>query len=148
MRCQIKGLVATAAAVGVMAGSLIGGAAVAQAAGGATTNYLLGSGGNNTDLEDIVTGPDGLLWAWEDNESVFLKVNASGAVQGVIPGSNCSSEALKISFADSLWCFDTSRTVTRIYANGRRTEVATPGIFHNFVAYDKISGAVRPDGKL
>lgn len=44
MRRQIKGLVATAAAVGVMAGSLIGGASVAQAAVGDTTNYLLGSG--------------------------------------------------------------------------------------------------------
>lgn len=45
MRRQIKGLVATAAAVGVMAGSLVGGASVAQAAVGDATNYFLGSGG-------------------------------------------------------------------------------------------------------
>jgi len=148
MRRQIKGLVATAAAVGVMAGSLIGGASVAQAAVGDSTSYLLGSGGNNTDLEDIVVGPDGLLWAWDDSEDVFLKINASGEVQGVVPGSLCNSSAFKISFAGSLWCFDDDDAVTRIYADGRRTVVATPGIFHNTSDYELYRAAVGPDGQL
>ena len=148
MRRQIKGLVATAAAVGVMAGSLVGGASVAQAAVGDATNYFLGSGGSSTDLEDIVTGPDGLLWAWDDNESDFIKVNSSGAVQGVISGRGCSSDAFKISFADSLWCFDDDAAVSRIYADGRRTLVATPGIFHNSVTSDRYRAAVGPDGQL
>ena len=143
-----KRIVSVVSAAALASGVLVGTSPAAQAAVGDTTSYLLGSGGNNTDLEDIVVGPDGLLWAWDDNEDVFLKVNASGEVQGSVPGTFCFSGALKISFADSLWCFDDDDAVTRIYADGRRTVVTTPGIFHNNVSADNYRAAVGPDGQL
>jgi len=143
-----KRLVSVVGAVALASGVLVGTSPAAQAAVGDTTSYLLGSGGNNTDLEDIVVGPDGLLWAWDDSEDVFLKINASGEVQGVVPGSLCNSSAFKISFAGSLWCFDDDDAVTRIYADGRRTVVATPGIFHNTSDYELYRAAVGPDGQL
>ena len=70
-----KRLVSVVGAVALAGGVLVGTSPAAQAAVGDTTSYLLGSGGNDTDLEDIVVGPDGLLWAWDDNEDVFLKIN-------------------------------------------------------------------------
>ena len=143
-----KRIVSVVSAAALASGVLVGTSPAAQAAVGDTTSYLLGSGGNNTDLEDIVVGPDGLLWAWDDNEDVFLKINASGEVQGSVPGTFCFSGALKISFADSLWCFDDDDAVTRIYADGRRTVVATPGVFHNNVSADNYRAAVGPDGQL
>ena len=143
-----KRLVSVVGAVALAGGVLVGTSPAAQAAVGDTTSYLLGSGGNNTDLEDIVVGPDGLLWAWDDSEDVFLKINASGEVQGSVPGSLCTSSAFKISFAGSLWCFDDDDAVTRIYADGRRTVVATPGIFHNTSDYELYRAAVGPDGQL
>ena len=97
-----KRIVSVVGAAALASGVLVGTSPAAQAAVGDTTSYLLGSGGNNTDLEDIVVGPDGLLWAWDDSEDVFLKINASGEVQGVVPGSLCASSAFKISFAGSL----------------------------------------------
>ena len=143
-----KRLVSVVGAAALASGVLVGTSPAAQAAVGDTTSYLLGSGGNDTDLEDIVVGPDGLLWAWDENEDVFLKINASGEVQGSVPGSLCTSSAFKISFAGSLWCFDDDDAVTRIYADGRRTVVATPGIFHNTSDYEQYRAAVGPDGQL
>ena len=143
-----KRIVSVVGAAALASGVLVGTSPAAQAAVGDSTSYLLGSGGNNTDLEDIVVGPDGLLWAWDDSEDVFLKINASGEVQGSVPGSLCNSSAFKISFAGSLWCFDDDDAVTRIYADGRRTVVATPGIFHNTSDYELYRAAVGPDGQL
>ena len=143
-----KRIVAGASVAALACGVLVGTSSAAQAAVGDTSLYSIGPGGNTTDLQDIVVGPDGLLWAWDSNESEFLKINASGEVQGIVPGEDCSSGSFKISFAGALWCFDSNDDVSRIYADGRRTLFSMPDLFDNAVSYEDFRAAVGPDGQL
>jgi len=143
-----KRIVAGASVAALACGVLVGTSSAAHAAVGDTSLYSVGPGGSTPDLEDVVVGPDGLLWAWDSNDSEFLKINASGEVQGIVPGEDCSSSSFKISFSGALWCFDSNDEVTRIYADGRRTLFTMPDLFDNAVDYEDFRAAVGPDGQL
>ena len=143
-----KRIVAGASVAALACGVLVGTSSAAQAAVGDTSLYSIGPGGAVTDLEDIVVGPDGLLWAWDEEDSEFLKINASGEVQGIVPGEGCSSPSFKISFSGALWCFFDDDEVSRIYADGRRVLFNMPDVFDDSVSFTKLRAAVGPDGQL
>ena len=143
-----KRIVSGISAAALATGFLIGASPAALAAVGDTTAYDV-SQRVVPDLEDVVMGPDGLLWVWDDNESEFLRVNMSGEVQGVVPSAgDCWDGAVKIAYIGTLWCFDDYEYVTRFYADGRRTKVALPEIFLRQVNERSITAAIGPDGQL
>jgi len=135
------------ACMGLIGGLLVGGSSVAHAAVGDTTVYDVELAGNTSDLKDIVVGPDGLLWVYENNDDVFVRVNASGEVVGVVNAEDCDVRDFKISYADSLWCFNNRNDVTRFYADGRRAYVALPASLADSPMQTR-SAAVGPDGQL
>ena len=133
--------------MGLIGGLLVGGSSVAHAAVGDKTVYDVEQGGATSDLKDIVVGPDGLLWLFETNDDVFVKVNASGEVVGIVNADDCGEEYFKISYADSLWCFADTSQATRYYANGQRTTVTLPQPLQDSVVKSR-SAAIGPDGQL
>ena len=135
------------ACMGLIGGLLVGGTSVAHAAVGDKTVYDVELAGDTSDLKDIVVGPDGLLWVFEDSDDVFVRVNASGEVVGVVNAEDCAVRDFKISYADSLWCFHNRNDVTRFYADGRRAYVALPASLADSPAQTR-SAAVGPDGQL
>ena len=143
-----KRIVSGISAAALAGGFLIGASPAAVAAVGDTTAYDV-TQREIPDLEDVVMGPDGLLWVWDDNESEFLRVNMSGEVQGVVPSAGeCWDGAFKIAYIGTLWCFDDDEFITRFYADGRRTRVALPAILARQVKERSLTAAIGPDGQL
>ena len=143
-----KGLVASTAAIGVMAGSLVAGASAAQAAVGDVSVYDISPDpGDTRDLENIILGPDNLLWVFDDDDTEFYRVSASGEVRGVLPATDCTDVAHLASFAGSVWCFDDSTRALRFYPDGRRTEHPLPADFQRASSYS-LTTTIGPDGRL
>ena len=142
-----KGLVASTAAIGVVAGSLVAGTSAQAAVGDTATYDISQEPGDTKDLEDVTLGPDGLLWVYDDDENEWLRVNASAELKGVVPADNCSEYERKVTFGGSLWCLYDDENILRFYSDGRRTPYGLPADFSK-AHIDSMKAVIGPDGRL
>ena len=147
MKSWIRGLVASTAAIGVMAGSLVAGTSAHAAVGDTATYDISQEPGDTKDLYDVTLGPDGLLWVFDDDEDEFLRVDASAEVKGVVPAANCDDDERKVTFGGSLFCLYDSENILRFYSDGRRTTYGLPADFSK-AHIDSMKAVTGPDGRL